>query len=178
MTSASLLPYFQDLISYIEMRQLDKFYPMTIFRFVTRQTGLVLTLTLSSYDVQADSSSCREVKTKLAVLSRSLRLLIRVCSVYLTNLARALDIEPPAEVVQVIQTSHKYFFTKFQIFFTKYQLFLQHPSLSLATADSQYSLDCSETGLPPLTNTVSSSLSLVTVSDNLIVENDSCTYIK
>ena len=151
------------------MRQLDKLYPMTIFRFVTRQTGLVLTLTLSSYDVQADSSSCREVKTKLAVLSRSLRLLIRVCSVYLTNLARALDIEPPAEVVQVIHTSLKYFFTKSQIF-------LQHPSLSLATADSQYSLDCSETGLPPLTNTVSSSL--VTVSDNLIVENDSCTYIK
>ena len=70
-----------------------------------------------------------------------------------------------------IHTSLKYFFTKFQIF-------LQHPSLSLATADSQYSLDCSETGLPPLTNTVSSSLSLVTVSDNLIVENDSCTYIK
>merc|ERR1719195_1267305 len=80
-------------------------------------------------ELQADSSSCREVKTKLAVLSRSLRLLIRVCSVYLTNLARALDIEPPAEVVQ-------------------------HPSLSLATADSQYSLDCSETGLPPLTNTL------------------------
>ena len=103
---------FQDLISYIEMRQLDKFYPMTIFRFVTRQTGLVLTLTLSSYDVQADSSSCREVKTKLAVLSRSLRLLIRVCSVYLTNLARALDIEPPAEVVQVA-----FFFFTIQIFF-------------------------------------------------------------
>ena len=100
MTSATL---FQDLISHIEieMRQLDKFYPMTIFRFETQQTGLLLTLTLSSYDVQADSSSCREVKTKLAVLSRSLRLLIRVCSVYLTNLARALDIEPPAEVVQV-----------------------------------------------------------------------------
>ena len=94
------------------MRQLDKFYPMPIFRFVTRQTGLVLTLTLSSYDVQADSSSCREVKTRLAALSRSLRLLIRVCSVYLTNLARALDIEPPAEVVQVNQfTLHSNIFS-------------------------------------------------------------------
>ena len=70
------------------------------------------------------------MKKKLQVLSRSLRLLISVCSVYLTSLSKALDIPPPPET-------------------------LQH---TLMSADSQHSLmsSVSDTGLPPLTQTVSS----------------------
>ena len=82
--------------------------------------------------LQADSASCKQVKKKLQVLSRSLRLLISVCSVYLTSLSRALDIPPPPET-------------------------LQH---GLMSADSQHSLMSvvSDTGLPPLTQTVSMDL--------------------
>ena len=61
------------------------------------------------------------------MLSRSLRGLIQVCSLYLTSLARTLGLPPPPETV-----SH------------------------LALTDSRRSLlDCPETGLPPLTDTVS-----------------------
>merc|ERR1711971_458040 len=79
-------------------------------------------------ELQADSASCKQVKKKLQVLSRSLRLLISVCSVYLTSLSKALDIPPPLET-------------------------LQH---NLMSADSQHSLmsAVSDTGLPPLTQTL------------------------
>merc|ERR1711971_833862 len=79
-------------------------------------------------ELQADSASCKQVKKKLQVLSRSLRLLISVCSVYLTSLSKALDIPPPLET-------------------------LQH---NLMSADSQHSLmsTVSDTGLPPLTQTL------------------------
>ena len=86
--------------------------------------------------VKADSASCKQVKKKLQVLSQSLRLLISVCSVYLTSLSRALDIPPPPET-------------------------LQH---GLMSADSQHSLMSvvSDTGLPPLTQTVSMDLKYYT----------------
>merc|ERR1712058_70227 len=69
---------------------------------------------------------CKQVKRKLTELSRSLRCLIQVCSVYLSNLSRALNIPPPEDI-------------------------LVHPNVS----DSQHSLyDCSEIGLPPLTQSL------------------------
>jgi len=79
-------------------------------------------------ELQADSASCKQVKKKLVVLSRSLRVLIRVCSVYLTSLSRALDIPPPPET-------------------------LEH---SQHLADSEHSLlaAVSHTGLPTLTQTL------------------------
>ena len=49
-------------------------------------------------ELQSDSSAaCRQVKTKLALLSRSLRGLSQVCSLYLTSLARTLGLPPPPE---------------------------------------------------------------------------------
>lgn len=76
-------------------------------------------------ELQSDSSTCNQVKRKLLLLSRSLRGLIQVCSLYLTSLARTLGLPPPPETV-----SHS------------------------ALTDSRRSLlDCPETGLPPLTDT-------------------------
>merc|ERR1739838_816631 len=46
-------------------------------------------------ELQADSPACKQVKKKLAILSRSLRGLIQVCGIYLTNLARTLGLPPP-----------------------------------------------------------------------------------
>ena len=49
-------------------------------------------------ELQSDSSSaCKQVKAKLMLLSRSLRALSQVCSLYLTSLARTLGIQPPPE---------------------------------------------------------------------------------
>eukprot|EP00092_Neocalanus_flemingeri_P025196 GFUD01027327.1.p1 GENE.GFUD01027327.1~~GFUD01027327.1.p1 ORF type:complete len:2646 (+),score=708.19 GFUD01027327.1:241-8178(+) len=49
-------------------------------------------------ELQADSPACKQVKKKLAILSRSLRGLIQVCGIYLTNLARTLGLPPPPPV--------------------------------------------------------------------------------
>jgi len=49
-------------------------------------------------ELQADSPACKQVKKKLAVLSRSLRGLIQVCGIYLTSLARTLGLPPPPQV--------------------------------------------------------------------------------
>ena len=48
-------------------------------------------------ELQADSPACKQVKKKLAILSRSLRGLIQVCGIYLTNLARSLGLPPPPQ---------------------------------------------------------------------------------
>merc|ERR1719336_3841005 len=48
-------------------------------------------------ELQSDSSTCNQVKRKLLLLSRSLRGLIQVCSLYLTSLARTLGLPPPPE---------------------------------------------------------------------------------
>merc|ERR1712106_98694 len=48
-------------------------------------------------ELQADSPACKQVKKKLAILSRSLRGLIQVCGIYLTNLARTLGLPPPPQ---------------------------------------------------------------------------------
>jgi len=49
-------------------------------------------------ELQADSPACKQVKKKLAVLSRSLQGLIQVLRIYLNNLARPLKITLPPEV--------------------------------------------------------------------------------
>ena len=49
-------------------------------------------------ELQADSPACKQVKKKLAILSRSLRGLIQVCGIYLTNLARTLGLPLPPQV--------------------------------------------------------------------------------
>ena len=49
-------------------------------------------------ELQADSPACKQVKKKLAILSRSLRSLIQVCGIYLTSLARALGLPPPPQI--------------------------------------------------------------------------------
>ena len=52
-------------------------------------------------ELQSDSTSaCKQVKTKLVLLSRSLRGLIQVCSLYLTSLSRTLGIQPPPETAE------------------------------------------------------------------------------
>jgi nesprin-1 len=43
-------------------------------------------------EMQADATTCREVKIKLNRLSQSLKGLIQVCGIYCCNLARALDL--------------------------------------------------------------------------------------
>jgi len=48
-------------------------------------------------ELQADSQACKQVKKKLAMLSRSLRGLIQVCGIYLSNLARTLGLPPPPQ---------------------------------------------------------------------------------
>jgi len=48
-------------------------------------------------ELQADSPACKQVKKKLLILSRSLRGLIQVCGIYLTNLARTLGLPPPPQ---------------------------------------------------------------------------------
>merc|ERR1719336_796394 len=87
-------------------------------------------------ELQSESSACRQVKRKLVLLSRSLRALIQVCSLYLTSLANTLGLPPPPETV--------------------------HHS---AMTDSTHSLlDCPQTCLPPLTDTLIPEQSLETQS--------------
>ena len=49
----------------------------------------------SQLELQSDSAVCVSVKQKLSSLSQSLTCLIRVCSVYLANIATTLNITPP-----------------------------------------------------------------------------------
>ena len=56
-------------------------------------------------ELQADSPACKQVKKKLAVLSRSLRSLIQVCGIYLTSLARTLGLPPPPQVSESLYDS-------------------------------------------------------------------------
>jgi len=51
-------------------------------------------------ELQADSTTCREVKRKLGLLSRSLKGLIQVCGIYCRNLARGLGLPPPPDSPQ------------------------------------------------------------------------------
>ncbi len=48
-------------------------------------------------ELQMENRQCREVKRKLSMLSQKLRILINVCHVYSTRLARALGIEEEDE---------------------------------------------------------------------------------
>jgi len=56
-------------------------------------------------ELQADSPACKQVKKKLAILSRSLRSLIQVCGIYLTSLARALGLPPPPQISESLYDS-------------------------------------------------------------------------
>merc|ERR1712106_990664 len=56
-------------------------------------------------ELQADSPACKQVKKKLAVLSRTLRSLIQVCGIYLTSLARTLGLPPPPQVSESLYDS-------------------------------------------------------------------------
>jgi len=56
-------------------------------------------------ELQADSPACKQVKKKLAVLSRSLRSLIQVCGIYLTSLARTLGLPPPPQISESLYDS-------------------------------------------------------------------------
>lgn len=51
-------------------------------------------------ELQADSPACRQVKRKLALLSRSLRGLRQVVGIYTCSLARALGLPPPPDTTQ------------------------------------------------------------------------------